>query len=183
MSCITKSQKWRRRWWWRGSRHYHFYTIAAFFSLSSPFLPLLDVVLHIIMPTPSLNLCYTLKLNAPAAFRTTNASPGAIIPASPTALNKAYVTSISAIVLYFVNLLGFCLFCWFSGGNAGRLGRRLLRRRRPRQVRFTDGIHRHNAVVEYHRIQRVHCRCRRVRTRHGSDQMGNWLFHQSSHQP
>ena len=69
--------------------------------------------------------------------------------------------------------------CAHAGGPGGRV----LRRRRPRQVRAAHGVHRHDAVVERAGVRRGDRRRRRARPRPPRHQMGHRLLHQGAHPP
>ncbi|KAL5650708.1 hypothetical protein ACJX0J_036166, partial [Zea mays] len=61
-------------------------------------------------------------------------------------------------------------------------GGRVLRRRRPRQVRLAHGLHRHHALLEPAGVRRRRRRRRRARPRARVHQVGHRLLHQGAHQ-
>lgn len=69
-------------------------------------------------------------------------------------------------------------FCW---EHIGGLGGRLLWCRGQREIWATDGIHRDTPFLGCYRVRRKNRRGRRVSPCNGGYQVGDWLFHQSSH--
>lgn len=142
-----KGGKWRRR---RSSNRasdllnngvlFFFFFLFFSFPPSSP--PLRTTT----TPTLSTRAFSTSRRSGRGGCRTTSACRGVIIPVSPTGLSKGLVDKFKK--WHFKLRIFFTVFFI----NVGGLGRRILRRRRSRQVWAANGVHSDNAVVGSDRI-------------------------------